>query len=322
MFGNHNASPGDLYLYNDWHVSKVYFEIRRGLTKFADPKHLFMQDYISLRIDATPCDTDTTDLLAAFLGDIGFESFVPDDKGLTAYIQDSIYKPEDIRDALADFPINCDLSLSTQLVKGQNWNSEWEKHYFKPITVGNECVVHSTFHTDVPQARYDIVIDPKMAFGTGHHATTSQMIRLILDTDLTGKSVIDMGTGTGILSILCCMKGASRVTGIEIDPYACENAVENVALNNADAEMITGDASALSSLKPVDFFLANINRNVITGDIEKYSSRLKRGGAMLLSGFYTEDIPVVEEAASKAGLKLELSTQQDNWVALRLVKIN
>ena len=161
-----------------------------------------------------------------------------------------------------------------------------------------------------------------MAFGTGHHSTTSNMITHILNLDLQDKSVIDMGTGTGILAILCCMKGAKNVTGIEIDPFAYENAVENVRLNGCTATMICGDANVLSNLKPVDIFMSNINRNVILEDLEKYASVLKKNGIMLLSGFYKSDIPMIENAAFGYGLCLEEVKENEEWVALRLVKSN
>lgn len=279
-----------------------------------------MQDYIALRIDADPCSETVTDLLSAFLGDIGFESFVPDDKGVTAYIQSQSYDKDSVAEVVGGFPLDTVLTVSEEFVKGQDWNEEWEKHYFQPIVIDGECVVHSSFHTDIPEARYDIVIDPKMAFGTGHHSTTSQMMRLILESDLAGKTVIDMGTGTGILAILCCMCGASSVTGIEIDPFAWENAVENVRLNNVEARMICGDAAALAQTGMADLFMANINRNIITGDLPAYAARLRTGGEMLLSGFYEKDIPVVMEKAKDCGLEFCEKLVDKDWAAVRLVK--
>ena len=182
--------------------------------------------------------------------------------------------------------------------------------------------MHSSFHKDIPEARYDILIDPKMAFGTGHHATTSQMMRYVLDImDIDGKSVIDMGTGTGILAILCKMRGAGDVTGIEIDPGAFENAVENAALNRQAIDFICGDAASLAELQPADILLANINRNVITSDITRYALKIKSGGLLLLSGFYTSDIPVVMAAAEPLGFTLDSATEEgDHWAALRLIK--
>ncbi len=281
-----------------------------------------MNDYIELRLDLKPFPgEDATDLLAGLLGDAGFESFVPDSEGLTAYAAVANFSDEKVTEALEDFPYDCEVNISKALVEGRDWNAEWERNYFQPIVVGGECVVHSSFHTDVPAATYDIVIDPKMAFGTGHHATTSQMLRRILASDFNGKTVIDMGTGTGILAILAAMRGAAGVTGIEIDEFAYTNAIENVALNShPEIRLINGDASALSSLDPADFFIANINRNVITADMAAYAAALKPGGEMFLSGFYTEDVPIVEEAGRTFGLTSAGFTQEDNWACLKLVK--
>lgn len=279
-----------------------------------------MQDYIALRIDADPCTETITDLLAAFLGDVGYESFTPDEEGLTAYIIDNQFDESAVKEILENFPIEAHFTYSFEKIEGQDWNEEWEKNYFQPIVIDEDVVVHSSFHKDIPEACYDIVIDPKMAFGTGHHATTGQMMRHILASELKGKSVIDMGTGTGILSILAKMAGAEKVTGIEIDPFAWENAVENTRLNNVDIEMICGDSSALKNIEKADVFLANINRNIITGDLNNYAEKLKRGGTMYLSGFYKSDIPVVMEEASKYGLELEKVLEENEWVAIKLVK--
>ena len=280
-----------------------------------------MNDYIEVRIDADPCTEDITDLLAAELADIGFESFVADSKGLTAYAPAKLYDKEAVKNALADFAIDCSLKVSDNFVEGRDWNAEWEKNYFRPIVIGKRVAIYSSFHTDVPEAEHRIVIDPKMAFGTGHHATTSQVITAMLELDLRGKSVIDMGTGTGILAILAAQLGAAPVTGIEIDEFAYVNAVENVRLNgHPEIVLINGDASALAGVPPCDVFIANINRNIITGDIDRYAKALKTGGTMLLSGFYVEDIPVVAAAAARHGLRETGYTDEERWVCLRLTK--
>ncbi|MDE6300583.1 MAG: 50S ribosomal protein L11 methyltransferase [Muribaculaceae bacterium] len=281
-----------------------------------------MNDYVEYRVDLEPMPgEDATDLLAALLGEVGFESFVPDESGLTAYAPVKLFDADATAAVLEDFPFDVRMTVAHKVIEGQDWNSEWEKNYFQPIVVGDKCVVHSSFHTDIPKAEYDIVIDPKMAFGTGHHATTSLMLDRLLGMDLQGKGLIDMGTGTGILAILAAMRGAAPVTGIEIDPFAQVNAVENVALNgHPEITMIAGDASALESVGAADVFLANINRNVILADISAYVARLKRGGVMFLSGFYTEDVPMVAEAAEACGLQAAGFTSRDNWACLKLVK--
>lgn len=262
-----------------------------------------MNDYYELRIDIDNASEDATDLLAGLLADEAYESFVPDNAGLTAYIPAAQFSQQAVERALADFPFGPVTAVSHKLVEGRDWNHEWERNYFKPIVIAGRCVVHSSFHTDVPQAEYDIVIDPRMAFGTGHHATTTLILTQLLSMDLKGKSLIDMGTGTGILAILAAMRGAAPVTGIEIDSFAYTNAVDNIALNGqSQIRLINGDASALAGVETADVFVANINRNVITSDIAAYSRLLKPGGLMLLSGFYEHDIPVVLEAAAAHGL--------------------
>lgn len=279
-----------------------------------------MNDYYSVRLDCEPCSADITDLAAAFLADAGFESFEPDDKGLTAYINVTAGDAEALaRNALADFPFDVNFNLSCTLIVGEDWNEEWEKNYFKPIVIDDECVIHSSFHKDVPVARYDIMIDPKMAFGTGHHDTTSNMVRYILECDVTGKSVLDVGTGTGILGILAAMRGAHPVTGIEIDLPAYENAVENVGLNNVSMKLIHGDASALKLVETADYLFANINRNIIIQDMKAYADSLKSDGIMLLSGFYENDIPLILKAAEPFGLGLVSSkVSPANWAAIML----
>lgn len=280
-----------------------------------------MNDYRQVRIDMRPASDDASDLMAAFLADIGYESFVPDEKGLTAFVPDKDFDSVALKEIIGDFPIDTEITYSDELVVGRDWNSEWEKNYFQPIVVGDRCVIHSSFHTDVPKAQYDIVIDPKMAFGTGHHATTSQVIEALLSLNLEGKSLIDMGTGTAILAILSSMLGAREVTGIEIDGFAYENALENARLNNcSNIRLINGDASALGDINPADVFVANINRNVITADIDKYAARLVSGGVMVLSGFYLEDIPKVLLAAKPFGLAELRHTDRDRWACLLLTK--
>lgn len=288
-----------------------------------------MTDYQEVRIDITPCTEEATDLLAAYLADVGFESFVPDEAGLTAYIAASDFDPQAVEDIIASFPMEIEAAISDKFIEGKDWNSEWEKNYFKPIVVGGECVVHSSFHTDVPEAKYDIVIDPKMAFGTGHHSTTSLIIEYLLGEELEGKSVIDMGTGTGILAILARKRGATPVTGIEIDEGAWQNAVENATLNDAsDVHMVHGDARALTqATRPdsshdhhADLLIANINRNIILADLDEYAAALKPGGTMILSGFYEQDVHLLTEVGALHGLTPVDRKSRDNWCALRLRK--
>lgn len=281
-----------------------------------------MNDYVELRVDLTPCNEAATDVLAALLADYGYETFVPDESGLTAYVRDESFDPEALRSVIEALPFD-DLVADTrwEKVEGRDWNAEWERHYFKPIVIDDRCVIHSSFHTDIPSAPYDIVIDPKMAFGTGHHQTTTLILRYLLETDLKGKSLIDVGTGTGILAILAAMRGASPVNAIEIDEFAHVNAVENVALNgHSEINIVLGDASALASMPKADILLANINRNIILGDLARYNDALAEGGTMVLSGFYSADADMIVEAAAPLGLTPAGRSSIDDWTCLILKK--
>lgn len=281
-----------------------------------------MNNYIEVRIDVNPCDEISTDLLAAFLAEVGYESFVPDQKGMVAYIREEDFSQEALDEAVASSGVSdrASVSINSTLIEGKDWNEEWEKNYFHPIIVGDRCVIHSSFHKDIPSCEYDIVIDPKMAFGTGHHATTSLILEQLLSMDLVGRSVMDMGTGTGILAILASMRGASPVRAIEIDEFAFVNAVENFKINGAAAvDAMLGDAHLLADIKGIEVFIANINRNIITSDLAAYTSTLASGATMLLSGFYETDIPVVMAAAQPLGLTYVSHTVRDNWTCLRLL---
>ncbi len=266
-----------------------------------------MNDYRKLRYRFEPCSETATDIAAAMLADVGFEMFEPDETGLTAYIRAENYDPEAPSVVTADFPmpgVSVELE-SDEVVEGRDWNAEWERNYFKPIVIGSDCAIHASFHTDVPQCRYDIVIDPRMAFGTGHHDTTSLIIRRLLNMDLQGLTVADVGTGTGILSILASMRGADRVDAIEIDEFACANAVDNMAVNSiSNVEVKLGDATQLPDAATYDLLIANINRNVILADIPRYAAALKPGGEAVFSGFYREvDADMVVARGAECGLE-------------------
>ena len=287
-----------------------------------------MNDYYKVEIGIKPASTDFCDLAADLLGGIGFESFVPYEdrpgEGLTAFVPAPLYSPEALTEALLGLQPFAEASFEAEFVQGRDWNAEWEKNYFRPILVEGKVAVHSSVHTDIPEAQYDITIDPKMAFGTGHHATTSLMMRALLSTCTPGMAVIDMGTGSGILAILAAMLGAKPVTGIEIDPFAEANARDNVALNlpaEGAVAIVGGDASALAQVPyKADIFLANINRNVITADIAAYAEATAQGGTLIVSGFYVADRPIVIEAAEKAGFVKTAVDEMDNWSSITFTK--
>ena len=280
-----------------------------------------MNDYYKVKFTLAPCLAYECDILAALLADVGFESFEQTDDGVDAFVNKELWDKDAVSEVIKLYDFEAKIDFSEELVVGQDWNEEWEKHYFNPIVFEDKCVIHSSFHKDFPRLQYDIVIDPKMAFGTGHHETTSLMIKRILDAEMTGKSVLDMGTGTGVLAILSAMVGAANVVGVEIDPPAYENAVANAQLNgHPEIDLRLGGAETVAESNSFDFVLANINRNIITADIDRYASALKVGGEMMLSGFYVDDVPVVEAAANKCGLERVSVIEKNRWANLQLVK--
>lgn len=282
-----------------------------------------MSNYYKVTFKLNNYIDDAADLLAAFLADVGYESFENEEPYLIAYIKDTLFDSRKIEDIISSFPIDgIQISWKKEFIEHQDWNEEWEKKYFKPLVIGgNRCVIHSTFHSDYPEADYEIIIDPKMAFGTGHHATTTMMVEHLFDLDLKGQEVVDMGTGTGILAILAKKLGARNVYGIEIDPGAYQNAVENALLNHTNLILLNGDVGQLDNIKDIDYFLANINRNVILADIEHYVKTLKPQGKLILSGFYKTDVPILEASLKQNGMEIaKVISNEDNWTSLIAIK--
>mgnify|MGYP005795142751 FL=1 len=278
--------------------------------------------YIEIHFHVKADDiTLVTDILAALLADAGYDSFVPEAEGMSAYIPESQYDEPALQQIIGQLPVEAEIEWSCRHYADQNWNEEWEKHYFQPIVVGNECVIHSTFHTDIPDAHYKIVIDPKMAFGTGHHETTSLMLEWILSHDFDHERVLDMGCGTAILAILARMRGAAEVTAVDIDEWAYHNALENIRLNQVDGiDVRLGDKQQLDGEVPYDTVLATINRNIHIDNMEAYASVMHPGSTIYMSGFYTQDLPVLEACAEKFGLKYQSHKEKNNWVAARFIK--
>jgi ribosomal protein L11 methyltransferase len=272
--------------------------------------------YLEFSFRTTPCTEVVNDVLSAVLADAGFESFVEQPDGLLAYIQQSLYDEASVEAAISEFPIP-DTAIEYSFVEAEDkdWNEEWEKNFFQPIVIGNRCVIHSTFHHDVPEAEYDIAINPQMAFGTGHHETTSLVIGEILDSDMSGKKVLDMGCGTSILAILARMKGAASCTAIDIDDWCVRNSIENIELNGVDEiEVCLGDASILADKGPFDMVIANINRNILLADMQHYVARMNEGATLLMSGFYVDDIPLIKAEAERLGLTFNGYKEKNRWV--------
>lgn len=277
-------------------------------------------DYIEVKLYINPNEEYISDVLTSELGEIGFESFVPTELCLDAYILESLFDEAKINKIISEFPIDAKIEYKFSKIEQVNWNEEWEKNYFEPIIIGNECVIHSSFHKDIPNLKYDIVIDPKMAFGTGHHETTSLVIGKILGMNVVGKSVLDMGCGTAVLAILAAMRGAKDLLAIDIDTWCTENSIENIAMNNITGiEVQLGGAELLTGLN-FDIVIANINRNILLADMKSYAACLSAGGELYMSGFYVEDIPMIEAEANKNGLKLIDFEEKNKWVVVKTVK--
>lgn len=278
-------------------------------------------EYTEVKFILKPCSEVATDLLSGLLGEIGFDSFIETDSGVAAYIQPRLFDEVRLKMVLADFPMAVEIAYLVDVLPDKDWNEEWEKNYFQPVIIGSECVVHSTFHKDVPEARYQILIDPKMAFGTGHHQTTSLIVREILKTDLTGKSVLDMGCGTAVLAILAAKRGAEPITAIDIDEWACDNAKENLRLNEVSVvEVLLGGAESLTGRGTYDVIFANINRNILLNDLPAYVRCMHEGSEIYMSGFYEKDIPVIRAEAERNGLSYLSFTEDNHWVATRFIK--
>ena len=257
------------------------------------------------------------EILIAELGAAGFESFTENKNGVTAYIQENEWREEILDDIQLLQSEEVEITFDIKEIEQVNWNSEWEKN-FEPIQVNDLVSIRAPFHKN-PHLKYDIVIEPKMSFGTGHHETTHLMIQHLIDLDLKGKSVLDMGCGTGILAIFAEMKGAEKLDAIDIDPWCYENSLENIKRNQCkNIKVYEGDASLLFQ-KKYDVIIANINRNILLQDISTYTKSLNKNGCLLLSGFYSEDIPIIDKEASKNKLKLEKKLVRNNWIGLKYV---
>lgn len=271
-------------------------------------------DYIELTLSLNNSRGFENDIVSATLAEIGYESFVYTNDGMKAYCAASLFDEKDLKNWKETLPCDIEVEFTFELIKDKNWNEEWEKHYFSPIVIGDDCVIHSSFHTDVPKAKYDILIDPKMSFGTGHHETTSLIIGELIKMDVTGKSLLDMGCGTGVLAILAAMKGAQPITAIDIDEWAYDNTVENIRLNGyPDIEVAKGGAELLAGRR-FDIVLANINRNILLNDMKHYAACLSSGGQLLMSGFYKTDMPAIEAEATENGLTFIKFEEKNNWV--------
>jgi ribosomal protein L11 methyltransferase len=278
-------------------------------------------DYLKLTFTLRP-DTEThRDLLSVLLANVGFESFVPGKTGLEAFIPQNIYSQQAVDKAIDSFPItNTDIHYQTEKIPDQNWNEAWETHYFDPIIIDNKVVIHSAFHRNVPPMPYSILIHPKMAFGTGHHETTALMLSYLANLELDGRSFLDMGCGTGILAILAALKGATPVTAVDIEDWACRNAMENIRLNSTPVvRVFRGDARIIQN-KTYDYIFANINRNILLADIPAYAECMETGSHLFMSGFYTDDHQKIRKACVLNDLRFVSCMEKNKWLAVHYIK--
>lgn len=273
-----------------------------------------LQIYIEYDFKVSPLQPGT-EILIAELGYAGFESFVETEEGATAYIQKEEWNDtilEDINILKSDeFKIEYTFSEIEQV----NWNEEWEKN-FDPIEVDGKCTVRAPFHPE-KNFEYEIVIEPKMSFGTGHHETTFMMLQFILENAFQNKTVLDMGCGTAVLAVLAEMRGASKLDAIDIDEWCFENSMENVQRNNCkNISVYLGDATLLND-KTYDVIIANINRNILLNDMEAYRNSLNENGELYLSGFYKEDLPIITETCNNLGFTFVENKEKNRWVAAK-----
>ena len=271
-------------------------------------------NYIEYDFTVSPTEMGA-EILMAELAEVGFDSFVDTPTGIKAYIPKDSWNEQILQDIY--LLSNPEFTISYQIteIEQVNWNEEWEKN-FSPIVVEDLCTVRANFHP-VPNTRYDIVITPKMSFGTGHHETTYMMLQQLLPLSLEGAKVLDMGCGTGILAIMAALRGAHDITAIDIDPWCVENATENVQQNNCSFITIKeGDVSLIAG-EQYNLILANINRNILLSDIPAYTQALLPQGLLLVSGFYEEDLPAIKEKCQEVGLTYLSHIERNRWVSAK-----
>ncbi len=289
--------------------------------------------YFEVTCEIRPFSQDAADVLSAMLAEIGFESFSETESGLLAYIQQSAWSEAEMQALVRDFCLpGVEISYSLAEAPDEDWNQVWEEEGFQPVEVGDDIVVHDVKHTDVPQVKYDILITPRLAFGTGSHETTRLVLRTLARLDLEGKDVIDAGTGTGILSIMAVKRGASRVFAYDIDQWSVENTKDNLLLNGIEYRtcgdsgnhsgrkegvvLALGDSSLLAHQSKADLLIANINRNILLQDLPRFAVSVKPKGRMILSGFFRADMSTLTEAASELGFSLLKTENEGEWAML------
>jgi ribosomal protein L11 methyltransferase len=274
--------------------------------------------YLEFKIS---CSEPYREILIAELAEVGFDSFLETDEGIDAYIQEDALERSLFREIINKYREAAFIKVVEGKMDKVNWNEEWEK-YYDPIIVGDQVYVRASFHEARPEYTYEILINPKMSFGTGHHATTFLMISHLLNLDQQGKRVLDIGAGTGILAIMAYKLGAKEIEAFDIDEWCVENGDENFKLNGiSHARMGKGTVREVNPRGEFDIVMANINKNVLLDEMEEYRNLVKKGGNLLLSGFYEHDIPDILKKANKFSLELADEKTKDGWAALVMKKI-
>ncbi|MBR4120093.1 MAG: 50S ribosomal protein L11 methyltransferase [Bacteroidales bacterium] len=276
--------------------------------------------YIETTLIITPYSEDAADVMAALLANENYETFIPSENGIKCYILKENYSEDIVTEAIAQNPFDCDITYNSIEVENEDWNKTWVEESFTPIYIGNECVIHSPKDTITTNPKYDILINPIMAFGSGHHQTTAMMTQWILEEDIAGKDVLDMGCGTAILAIASTKCGAKNVSAIDIDERAYNNAIDNAKLNQCtNMDIRLGGAEAIG-ISTFDIILANINKNILISDMEIYAKAINKEGILFVSGFYNSDIEDIEVEALKYNFKLISKKEKDDWASLKLQK--
>lgn len=274
-------------------------------------------EYIELIVKTDPVASETNEIIFAKLSELGFDSMMETESGLKAYIPVKEFNEKDLD--FSFLPPKIKLDYSVNKLKEQNWNAEWEKN-FKPVIIEPGCRIRATFHPAEPPVKYDIIIEPQMSFGTGHHETTSLMIQYLLKTDFRKKKVLDMGCGTGVLSILAAKRGAIEIDAIDIDEWAFKNSLQNTSLNQCEnINVLMGNYEVIPE-KNYDFIFANINRNILLEEMEFYCKHLKENGHLLLSGFYMGDMSSILAKAMDNNLVFGSFKEKNQWVSVLFKK--
>jgi len=276
-----------------------------------------MADFILLTVT---CPSELSDILIAELGELGFDSFQEEENGFLGAISSAQFDADFVSEVFKRYKVQGEITWDQAFVNKENWNKKWEENY-EPVFVEDKIVVRASFHKIEKRYPYDIIINPKMSFGTGHHETTWLMLKQELALDMKSKLVLDAGCGTGVLSIMASKLGARKIVGFDIEEWAVENAIENLELNGVEGFIVNGSIDRIAE-KEFDVILANINKNVLLEHLQEYADRLVENGSLLISGFYTEDIDDLIIAAEKANLKKIESSAKNNWALLVFKKSN